>query len=293
MNQDQENRKLIISEEFDGQGPPLVPSAEAVGEAEGVWLHVGDYKMFVGLEKDKVRDYYRKFISQHYADLPRDGLRDLRVKAIDAMLQYYVDIAEVDCFYEVTNLQNDLIMLDKAYYADGAKRASLMGEKPPPKSYQKREAVAYKTDVEFCFEVADPSLHDRVLDLLKQVCRDVDDCLGHGEVLTKGIPEVFCGSCRDVILKGNADLNRIWINRLVNHLVKDNQICRVGSGLHDVWSAANQAFLKVDKKTYAKDHFSKAPLKKHHNHTIKIDKIIDERFRDLINVDLKMQQASD
>lgn len=228
------------------------PSAQDYVLPEGVAafpeteLDVNGWKMKVGLDYKRVKEYFSSFIMEHYAQLQGDkaAILRLRAKAVDAMMDFYRFVGDDECFDAAERVQNSLINLDKKYERNAPNRALLEGTPMPAKTNAKRQALEYDESIPYCFSVAETESLPRLQACLAEICREASAQLGHNNLHIDGIVDIFCGQRRDIVLKGDPTLNRIWINHLVTSLVRDRVLCVIHPALADTWHAANQAFLK-------------------------------------------------
>lgn len=252
------------------QGAKLLPE---------LLLPVGGFRILVGADGSKVRIYYQRFIEQYYSqgDVNECELQQLRDEAIKSMLRYYGISGNVECFYATLELRDRLLKMEKRYRQIYAGSDASAGDKNLAVTYQKRQAVEYNFSLSNCFCVEGSAVGGIVEDCISRICISVAEAFGQ-HVHTADVAEVMCGKKRDLVLKGDALLNRIWIHHLIVHLVRDNRICMPSVESMEVWDAANQAFLKKFQEPFACDHFSKAPLRKDTASSARISSIIQDEL---------------
>lgn len=228
--------------------------------SEGMSLSLGDKDVLrVGDTPESVAVSYRKCMRDNYKRLYRadpDTIHEFQCMVLAEMLKYYGFTQNIPCLQEVKRLIDDMPVAD----ALAGKVSELLDRIRDAKRHKRtREPLAYRDDLERCFQVAKGVDAEWLRGRLEAVCRELVNDKGLDAKLFGDVPAVLCGDRRDVIVRsdrGYADDTKKALVLLVRIVVEERGLCEPCGGLSK-WEAAQQAFLKSHRRPYAEENYSR------------------------------------
>lgn len=233
----------------------------------------GGSMFYVGDTPEMVPQYFKQAIRRlHYSQtdetgvpkqptpMNEDELRNLQLSVLDAMRDYYAALLDEECLMAVNGLYKKLASIDKILVQSDQISNSLRQQPAPKRKQGKRGEIAYDETINSCFVPAPEVERQRLLDCLSETCtlaRQEMYNQGH-DIITTNVPQIIVGDERDIVLKGSAPANRIWVSQLVRSYCVDHTLCLPVEGLSNAWAAAHQAFLHAYRQPYSDGHFRQA-----------------------------------
>lgn len=223
---------------------------------------VDGLKFLVGHDADRVLYYFSHAMQQHLHTCSNnnDKVKNLQSQVIKAMTYYYQSLGLQDCLLEIKKLANTLISNNTIANDIDCLTDSLTNTTPKPKLYNTREKPQYDSEIENCFVVSSEFEDQNVYECLSATCEAVKEQFDPNTVSVTDVPDIMCGKQRDMLVKGDAKTNKIWIAQLIREYCINQTICKPVYGQGKVWQSAGQAFLRSDHTPYALDNFSNVKI---------------------------------